>query len=173
VSGVVRDTRRSDTYAAEDAAFEGTVLEAKPGGPTLEGAATTILASAWWRTNVGDPAVVRRIQVRTALDSHWSPHSATLAIDPGEPWYVITHELAHVAAGTSGSTEEEVHGPRWRGWNVALVEAAFGEPFARLLAASWGRFELAADAPTTAPPPAALITLPSVGPTRGGWRPAR
>lgn len=165
---LVRDARRSDTYAAEDAAFEGTLLEAKPGGPALEGAATTILASAWWRTNVGDPAAVRRIRVRTAGDSHWSPRRATLAIDPGEPWYVVTHELAHVGAGTAGGAE--VHGAPWRGWNVALVGAAFGEPFARLLVESFRRFELPADHPATVPPPAPLLTIAPAGPTRGGWR---
>jgi hypothetical protein len=162
----VRDARRSDTYAAEDAAFDGTALEAKPGGPTLEGAAGTVLASAWWRTNVRDPAVVRRIRVRSAQDSHWAPATGTLAIDPDEPWYVLTHELAHVAAGPVG----EVHGPVWRGWNVALTGAVFGPPFGRLLAESFARFELPPDEPSCAPPSAPLITIRPPGPTRGGWR---
>jgi hypothetical protein len=166
----VRDTKRSDTYAAEDAAFEGTVLEAKPGGPALEGATATILGSSWWRTNVGDPATVRRIQVRTASDSHWAAGTGTLAIDPAEPWYVVTHELAHVAAGAVG----EIHGASWRGWNVALVGATFGEPFGRLLADSFTRFELPADAPSLrwAAPDALLRVVPD-GARRGGWRHTR
>lgn len=163
----VRDAHRSDTYAAENAAFEGTAVEAKPGGPALEGAVETILASAWWRTNAGDPAVVRRVRVRTAADSHWAAGTGTLAIDPTEPWYVVSHELAHVAAASGG----EVHGAGWRGWNVAIVEAAFGDPFARLLAESFARFGLPLDAPPVTPPPAPLLRIPPTSPTRGGWRP--
>jgi hypothetical protein len=165
-----RDAKRSDTYAAEDAAFEGTVLESKPGGPALEGATETILASAWWRANVGDPAVVRRIRVRSAADSHWAAGTGTLAIDPAEPWYVVTHELAHVAAGAVG----EVHGEAWRGWNVALVEATFGPPFGRLLTDSFARFGLPPTAPTlrwAAPDP--VVRVVPDGTRRGGWRPTR
>jgi len=170
VSPVVRDAHRSDSYAAEDAAFEGTVIERKPGGPALEGAVQTVLASAWWRANVGDPAVVRRIQVRTARDSHWAAGTGTLAIDPTEPWYVVTHELAHVAAGAV----DEVHGPAWRGWNVAITSAVFGERFGRLLADSFTRFDLPADAPTLRMPAAdALVRVVPDKPPRGGWSPAR
>jgi hypothetical protein len=165
----VRDIGRSDTYAAEDAAFEGTAVADAPGGPALEAATTTILTSAWWRVNVGDPAVVRQVRVRAAGDSHWSPATGTLAIDPGEPWYVVTHELAHVAAGGVAET----HGATWRGWNVALAGVAFGAPFARLLADSFRRFHLDAEQPCLVAAPVPLLTITPPGPTRGGWRAVR
>jgi hypothetical protein len=169
----VRDVRRSDTYAAEDAAFEGTIVDARPGGPALEVATATVLASSWWRTNVGDPAVVRRVQVRTARESHWAPATGTLAIDPSEPWYVVTHELAHVAAGACGPPGE-VHGAAWRGWNVALVDAVFGAPFGRLLADSFARFALAADPPVLRRAAAeALLRIVPDRAARGGWTPRR
>jgi hypothetical protein len=113
---------------------------------------------------------VRRVRVRPASDSHWAPATGTLAIDPAEPWYVVTHELAHVAAGVAG----EAHGAPWRGWNVALAGAAFGAPFGRLLADSFRRFGLAADAPAVRPPPAgALLQVVPRRPARGGWAPGR
>ena len=175
----MRDARRSDAYAAEDAAFEGTVVAEAPGGPALEGAIETVLASAWWRVHVGDPAIVRGVRVRTARDSHWAPATGTLAVDPAEPWYVVTHELAHVAVTLSMTTAtgppdiEPHHGPRWRAWNVALAGAAFGEPFAALLVAACDRYGLPAD-PRPAPPPAApLLTIATTTARRGGWRPPR
>lgn len=166
----MRDAGRSDAYAAEDAAFEGTVLERRPGGPALEGAVDTALASGWWRANVGDSAVVRRVQVRTAGDSHWAPRSGTLAIDPGEPWYVVTHELAHVADAARAAVGS-AHGATWRGWNVAIVTAVFGEPFARGLLDAFARHRLPVDLPVCTPPPAPLVTIRPTAPTRGGWRP--
>jgi hypothetical protein len=84
----------------------------------------------------------------------------------------VTHELAHVAAGTARAAGE-VHGSPWRGWNVALVDAVFGAPFARLLAESFHRFALPADRPAAPTPPAPLITIAPAGPVRGGWRPGR
>ena len=134
----------------------------------MHGALETVLASQWWRAQVGDPAVVRRIHVRTATDSHWAPAVGTLAIDPGEAWLVVTHEMAHVAAGTA----DEVHGPRWRGWNAAMVEAVFGEPFAERLRSAFAQFDLPVDRPQITLPPAPLVQIAAHLPRRGGWRPS-
>ncbi len=161
-----RDSRRSAAYLAEEIAFDGTVLAERPGGPSLHGALETVLASQWWRAQVGDPAAVRRIHVRTATDSHWAPSAGTLAIDPDEAWFVVTHELAHVAAGIT----DEVHGPGWRGWNAIVVEAVFGEAFGGRLISVFGQFDLPANRPECAPPPAPLVHVAAQLPRRGGWR---
>jgi hypothetical protein len=162
-----RDAKRSDVYLAEEVAFDGTVLADRPGGAALRGAVEGVLASAWWRSNVGDPSAVRRVTVRSASDSHWAASTGTLALDPGESWFVVTHELAHVAAGVG----HEVHGPAWRGWDEALVSAVFGADLAALLRASFDRFALPVAVPSLAVPATPLHPIVPPQPVRGGWRP--
>lgn len=163
-----RDARRSVAYLAEELAFEDTVLAERPGGPSLHGALETVLAAQWWRAQVGDPGVVQRIHVRTATDSHWAPATGTLALDPGETWFVVTHELAHVAAGNA---PDDVHGPSWRGWNATLVGAVFGQPFGRRLTGAFADVGLPVSLPDVPPPPEPLVRVVPTEPRRGGWRP--
>ena len=169
-AGRRRDVGRTDVYAAEEAAFEGTVLAGRPGGEALRQAVLTVSSSSWWTDTTGPAGAVRRVSMRTAGDSHWSPRTRTIALDPGESWFVVTHELAHVA----DHARARPHGPTWRAWNQHLVDVVFGPEFARLLAGAFARFGLVVD-PLSPPlgrraaPP--LISLTSASePERGGWR---
>ena len=164
-----RDARRGDAYLAEELAFEGTTLGERPGGPALRAAAQAALTSGWWRAEVGDPALVRRVHVRSAGDSHWAPSTGTLAVDPAESWFVVTHELAHVADCGGGA----VHGARWRGWDVVLTAAVFGEAFGRRLARSFADLGLEIEPMSSVPPPEPLWPVVAADRSRrGGWRPA-
>lgn len=172
----VRDGGRVDIYVAEDLAFEGTALDATPGEGALLAAVRAITGSGWWRRSVGpggDDAGsgngIRRVRVRPAADSHWQPATRTLALQPDAAWFVVTHELAHAAVSLSGDIGPP-HGPGWRGWNAALVEAAFGAPFAELLAESFARHVLSVRRPAgVVPPPTPMC--PIATPHRGGWSP--
>jgi len=126
-----RDADRARVYAAEQAAFEGTLAEEPLSGAELSALVDAVIASAPWRA-AGLPRPELRPARRDAARS-----SATC--DAGR-WVVrvaagqatattVAHELAHVAAGA-----EHGHGAAFRRAYLDVVGLVLGEPGRRLLA---------------------------------------
>lgn len=125
------DTGREALYAAELAAFDGTVYEAVVPFAELVELAARVTAAPWWpaghievvhaRSDAGSSSTRQRGDARPVV---------RVASGQATPATVL-HELAHVLAGITAG-----HGPRYRRAYLDLVGFCWGHT-----AASWLRNE--------------------------------
>lgn len=171
-----RDSERSRTYAAEDAAFAGTFLVERPGFGTLARLIGEVTCSPFWRRSLrldGAPEV-RMKQVGVAGGS-WSDRQRLIRLSHDSSWLVAVHELAHCVHSWVGvdAHRDAPHGSRFRGFEVLCLEAVFGGEPASLLADRFAGFGLAVDVPDVVLPVSPVVVLPGLVPAvRRGWAPS-
>jgi hypothetical protein len=140
------DRGRTEVYAAELAAYEGTDLETIVPLADLVAAAHRLTSAPWWPPG-RDVAVrpARRdarsstTRWRSSIVIHVAAEQATRA--------TLVHELAHALAGASAG-----HGPVFRRAHVDLASAAFGGDRGAWLAAAYRVAGLTLGARTWDPP---------------------
>ncbi len=131
-----RDIHKQRVYDAEDLVFAETLFAEPMGGAVVE-LHQSILASPWWRSEVG-------IEVRLEPARREAGHSyargsrlVRLALH-GENAWTLTHELAHSAhTGTNRTPLQQAHGPEFRRWYVDLAVVVLGEAASERLARSF------------------------------------
>jgi len=131
------DVDRAQVYAAEEAAFGGTVHDAPTRFEHLERLALLVMALPWWHGPVV-PVVTARADARSS-SARLAPGGVEIRLAPPQ-WtpVTLTHELAHVLAGIDGG-----HGPEFRRAHVDIVAAALGEEEAGWLLDAYLGFGLA------------------------------
>jgi hypothetical protein len=114
------DSDRSQVYAAEEAAFGGTLLEEVTTFEHLERLATRTMALAWWSGPVV-PVVAARSDAGSSC-ARSSPDGVEIRLArPQWTPATLTHELAHVLAGLDAG-----HGPHFRRAHIDIVASALG-----------------------------------------------
>lgn len=115
------DVDRAQVYAAEEAAFGGTIHDALTRFEHLERLALVVMALPWWQGPV-IPVVTARADARSS-SARATPSGIEIRLAPPQ-WtpVTLTHELAHVLAGIDGG-----HGPEFRRAHVDIVSVALGE----------------------------------------------
>jgi hypothetical protein len=96
---VTRDDGRSEVYAAEAAAFDGTDLETVRPFEEVSGIIAAVVETAWWP---GPPVrVVRARRDSTRSSAGWTGGAETVVRLAAEQITIATaaHELAHALAG--------------------------------------------------------------------------
>jgi len=130
VGGPGGDRGRSEVYAAELVAFEGTELEVVESFEVIAAFAQTLVTGAWWSAG---PIVVRRARhdARTSTTRSGRAGGVTEIRLSGPQCTRATavHELAHVVAGPAVG-----HGPEFRRAHVDVATVAFGAERAGWLA---------------------------------------
>jgi hypothetical protein len=113
------DRGRTEVYAAELAAFDGTDIEAAVAFEELVALARHVMSEPWWPCG--------RVQVRRARSdarSSATRHTARPVIHLAAPQMTpatLIHELAHVLAGVDSG-----HGELFRRAHLDLASVAFG-----------------------------------------------
>jgi len=157
-AGAVRDAERTRVYAAEEAAFAGTLAEEPLSWAELEQLAADLLG-ALRRTGV-DPGPVRLRRARRDA-AHSSARAGEdrageIRFAPGhEAPATLTHELAHLVAGPAAG-----HGPRFRAAHLAVAGLGLGARGAEILAGEYARARLPV---ATRHPWPAVVPLPGWG----------
>lgn len=122
------DRGRSEVYAAELMAFDGTDLEEVQPFEVASECGRRVTESAWWS---GASVSFRRARsdARTSTTRWTTPSSAEIALAPPQctPATVV-HELAHALAGPAAG-----HGGRFRRAHVDVAAQVFGLEPARWL----------------------------------------
>lgn len=148
------DAGREALYAAELAAFDGTLYEAVVPLDELMPLAERVTRASWWPA--GEVAVVAaRSDAESSTTRQRDGADPVVRIAAGQSTpATLLHELAHVLAGLPAG-----HGPRYRRAYLDLVGFCWGE-----MAAGWLRTEFEAgrlavgdrewSAPPLAPGPA-------------------
>jgi len=124
-------------YAAEEAAFGGTVHDAPTRFEHLERLALLVMALPWWHGPVV-PVVTARADARSSSARSTAGGVEIRLAPPQWTPVTLTHELAHVLAGIDGG-----HGPEFRRAHVDIVAAALGEEEAGWLLDAYLGFGLA------------------------------
>lgn len=115
------DNGREDVYAAELAAFGGTLADCAVGFDELLWIRNAICASVWWPA--GDIDVkqarsdARSSTTREGDDGRARIRIAAMQCTP----LTLAHEVAHVLAGVDAG-----HGPRYRRAELDLIFAMYG-----------------------------------------------
>jgi len=124
------DRGRTEVYAAELAAYEGTDLESVVGFDELVALADRVMSQAWWPG--GHVPVKRaRADARSSATRHASRSVIHLAAPQMTP-ATLVHELAHVLAGVAAG-----HGELFRCAHVDVASFAFGSDRGRWLAEAY------------------------------------
>lgn len=115
------DVGRESVYAAELAAFGGTLADCEVGFDELLWIRNAICASAWWPAGDIDVAQARS-DARSSTTREGDNGRARIRIAaPQRTPLTLAHEFAHVLAGVDAG-----HGPRYRRAELDLVFAMFG-----------------------------------------------
>lgn len=156
-----RDSKRGDTYAAEEEADERTVCAKPTNLPELSRLASAITTHLWWQENVGS-APVQVVEGKSQQRSSYDATTRVLRLGvPHRNTSTLCHELAHAAdfdALSSGDAAEHAsHGRHFRGWHVAVRWLLHGKSCGDDLAHVYGLYGLgvtlpAADVPAWASP---------------------
>lgn len=144
----MNDRGRAEVYAAEIAAFDGTVYEAFMPLDQLIDLAASITSAPWWPHGQVPIVPSRRDAHSSAATADHRGSQIRLAAPQHTPVTLI-HELAHVLAGTTHG-----HGPAFRRAYLDLVGSAFGVDEAHWLECEFGNRRLAVgDRSWPSPPP--------------------
>jgi hypothetical protein len=141
------DRGRTEVYAAELAAYEGTDLEAVVALDELIESAHRITTAPWWPP--GREVTVRpaRRDARSSTTRWRGTIVIRVAAEQATP-ATLVHELAHVLAGASAG-----HGPSFRRAHVDLASAEFGPARGEWLASAYRAAGLSFGERTWVPPP--------------------
>ena len=141
-----RDSQRSETYAAADAAFTGTLAEVWVGYDSLCHIAALVSQSPWWQANAAhDSVTVYRGSPRATRST---ARGQVIEIAAGaEDLHTLTHELAHVAIASWHG-----HDATFRGMFVQLAGLVCGAEARDNLQESFRAHRLAVDQVPDCPP---------------------
>lgn len=132
------DHGRSEVYAAELAAFEGTELEVVEPFEVMSAFAQSLVAGAWWPAG---PVVVRRARADARTSTTRTGAARRVAeirlSGPQCTRATVVHELAHVLAGPGAG-----HGSAFRRAHVDIATVAFGAERAGWLADAYAASRL-------------------------------
>ncbi len=171
----MRDAKRSESYAAEQAAFDDTLVNERPGFGSLVQDSQTLVDSVYWRS-AGLPTNVSFEQITSRTidgDACWMSRHVRYCQHARR--YTAAHELAHVATGWTMALDFQGHGPEWRRWYVQLTAVLYGVAYAERLHKTFRDAMLPVVSRLTLGLPGApqtpLVPLDDlVGVTHGGWR---
>ena len=141
-SECVGDRGREAVYAAEEAAFGGTIHEQPRSLADLQERARTIIDGDWWRQAGGSAVdvVAARSTARSSNARREGQHVAVIRLAANQHDDVtIAHELAHVLAGIGHGHDE-----RFRAAHLDLVALLSGPRAASMLAEAYAAFGLSA-----------------------------
>jgi hypothetical protein len=153
------------TYFAETVAWDGTLLDERPGYRCLVQEAQTLTESAWWRSQAG-PVSFEQIRSHTLAGDAGGGH---VRLVHSAHRGTVPHELAHIlhrAKRLSG----DAHGLNFRNVYVVVVNRLYGEQYGRLLHTAFEDHGLRMS-PYKAPTYAPAIDIDRVcGVVHGGWQ---
>ncbi len=146
-----RDDRgREAVYAAEEAAFGGTMLAEPRPFLELRLRAEAVVTGVWWQRAGGPPTevVAARASAQASSARSTDPARAVVRLAGGQlDEATLAHELAHVLAGV-----DHGHDERFRAATVDVIALLAGSDPAEALAASYRAFGLVIGARTWPPP---------------------
>lgn len=128
-----RDVDKQKVYDAETLVFAETLFDENLGAAVVE-LFDSIVASPWWRTEVGATPALEPKRREAGHSTAYGTGRVRLAQCQEDAW-TITHELAHVAHSAGDRTSQhQAHGPEFRRWYVDLMVVVGGEEASARLA---------------------------------------
>jgi len=157
------DRGRSEVYAAELAAYDGTDLEDPEPFPAIEALVASVLATPWW---AGGPVRLQpaRRDARSSSTRVGGPDGVARIRLARPQWTRATavHELAHALVGLGAG-----HGSLFRRAHVDVATVAFGAERGTWLRDAYAAAGLALAERWWAPPPSTSAPVWEM-PRRGG-----
>lgn len=142
----MRDSERTQVYAAEDLSAENTVLVALQPLAALQSVVVELLGSRWWRRGCGaTPQAIDVAVNRSMQRSLWLPSRRRISLSPlSMDLNTLCHELAHAAAEDFGVPAEAapVHGRNFREMHVGVRHGVMGRRCGDDLAEVYRQFGL-------------------------------
>jgi hypothetical protein len=164
----MNDMKQVHAYAAQDVAFDDTMLGERPGYRTLVADTQALTSSRWW-TDRGLPQVTTEQIVSNSIGG--DAGSNHVRYTHGACRRVVAHEMAHVATDALVGRGVQPHGPEWRGLYVALVSVLYGQHYAARLHKAFLDSDLDVDLVAGLPRTTPLVDIDKLGGViRGGWR---
>lgn len=168
-----RDYGRTAVYNVEDAAWEDTPLNERPGFGALAMEAAELFATPWWQA-LGVPApVITQLAPNNCVaglggyDGVDLVHTASRA--------TMCHEIAHYLDARI-TKDHKAHGQKWRGWYILVVRVLYGPQYYMRLSQAFYDYRLSYYPPKLPllPERAPAVDIDKVlGEVRGGWRPGK
>lgn len=126
--GATSDAGREAAYAAEEAAFGGTDVDAPQAFADLVELAAGVVAGSWWQACGGPPVelVTARAGAASSSARPSNRRGVLVRLAAGQLTAVtVAHELAHALAGVASGHDE-----RFRAAHVDVVAVLAGQPLA-------------------------------------------
>jgi hypothetical protein len=142
------DRGREAVYAAEEAAFGGTILAEPQPFAELQARADAIVRGVWWHRAGAPPTEVIAARASARASSARSTDPAVIRLAASQlDEATMAHELAHVLAGIGHGHDE-----RFRAAHVDVIALLAGSGPAEALAAGYRAFGLVIGARMWPPP---------------------